>query len=376
MAYGFEVTNGAKQVIVSSDVKSLHFVEKATFTSVLLQVPPTDWNSGGWHVVYWEDTVTEMYYDGSTYVMPHNAGDYRGTYYTVPTGRGAGSSIYRYITHCNSVPVPFFSQPGWEFAGIIGVTSLGGGQWAIDIAQSGDPNGALRPEVYIFAEADGNPTPFAANENYGLKVMAANGDTCFDSRRMPLNVTNGCYVHSGYPAVSYLDSSMLGAGLGGKNNPYYVLTASNQDACSRYGVDTSIEAFVSIFQGNVLKPIFNYYSIANCEQEFFLYGAWHEEESGFLGFSSSSTTWETSAWFWCFFRSGIQSTGESILTSWIAIENGARVNTHTSSSGSSWWGASGSDSSSAGSFGSFPFTNQSKNLDPQFVMIADGSLYD
>lgn len=372
MAYGFEVTNGARQVIVSSEVKSLHFVEKATFSSILFQVGPTDWTIGGWHDTYWTDSITGEVYNatakwGSGIAPQH---------YVVPPGRGVGTSIYRYVTNCNSVPVPFFSQPGWEFAGIIGVTNLGGGQWAIDIAQSGDPNGALRPEVYIFAEADGNPTPFAANENYGLQVLAANGDTCFDSRRLPLNVTNGCYVHSGYPAIASLNGSMLDAGLGGANNPGYVLTTSSQDACSRYGVDTSIETFVNAFQSNVLKPIFNYYSIANCEQEFYLYGSWSEEQSGSYGFSSSSATWETSAWFWCFFRSGIQSTGDSILTSWIAIDNGARCITHTSSSGSSWWGASSRDSSSDGEYGTFPFTNQSKNLDPQFVMIADGSLYD
>ena len=153
MSYGFLATNNNNQILVSSDTRNLHFIQKISEpTEVLKSI------------------------------------DYYG-----------GIRLLRYRTTCNITPVPFFTAPDVDsFYGTTRVTNAGGDQWDIEIIKSGGTSGY--PEVYVFADPRGS----SPTDSHGMLVYRDDGTPSFDSRLQPLAVTGGlALTHPSNPKPTF-----------------------------------------------------------------------------------------------------------------------------------------------------------------------------
>jgi hypothetical protein len=153
MTYGFLATNNSNQVLISSETRNLHLVEKIASPTFI------DYTNGNY----------------------------------------GGINILRYRTTCNVTPVPFFTMPSTsDFYGCTRVTSVSSNQWDIEIIKSGAASSY--PEVYIFADPRGT-TPAPA---FGMKVFRDDGTPSFDSRLSPLAITGGLgLTHPSNPKPSF-----------------------------------------------------------------------------------------------------------------------------------------------------------------------------
>ena len=151
MSQGFIAYNNSNQILVSSDLRNLHFIAKLTSPTLADQT------------------------------------DYYG-----------GLRRLTYSVSCSVTPVPFFTCPTGDFYGITGIKSNGSGSWDIEIIRSG--TSSTYPEVYVFADPRGS----TATDSHGMIVYRDDGTPAFDSRLRPLAVTGGVSVsHPSNPKPSY-----------------------------------------------------------------------------------------------------------------------------------------------------------------------------
>ena len=152
MTYGFLATNDSNQVLISSDTRNLHLVEKIASPTFI------DYTNGGY----------------------------------------GGINILRYRTTCAVTPVPFFTAPGGAYVAVSRVTDIGGGQWDIEIIKSG--SASLYPEVYVFSD----PRGYTSTDEYGMIIYRDDGTAAFDSRKLPLAISGGLNVtHPSNPRPSF-----------------------------------------------------------------------------------------------------------------------------------------------------------------------------
>jgi len=151
MSYGFSIKNASSHVLVSDEVKTPHFVGKATYLS------SSD--------------------------MPDH----------VPT---SGSYLHRYTINLpnSDTPIvflrPYVSPGGVHIVGnlysysVVEIRYVGGNSWTITTLQSGNVS---RPcQLYIFVSAAGR----TSNDPTGLVTVNSAGEVCFDSNLNPLNVVS------------------------------------------------------------------------------------------------------------------------------------------------------------------------------------------
>jgi len=153
MSYGFLATNNSNQVLISSDTRNLHLVQKIS-------------------------SPTEV---------------------TLSNGNYGGIRTLRYRATCNVTPVPFFTMPSTsDYYSCTRVTNVSGDQWDIELLKSGSAYDY--PELYVFADPRGaSPT-----DTYGMKVFRDDGTASFDSRLSPLAITGGLSVtHPSNPKPSF-----------------------------------------------------------------------------------------------------------------------------------------------------------------------------
>jgi len=153
MSYGFLATNNSNQVLISSDTRNLHLVQKISSPTSI----------------------------------------------TLSNGNYGGIRVLVYRATCNVTPVPFFTMPSTsDYYGCTRVNNVGGNQWDIEILKSG---GAYDyPELYVFADARGS----SPTDVYGMKIFRDDGTAAFDSRLSPLVVAGGLSVtHPSNPKPSF-----------------------------------------------------------------------------------------------------------------------------------------------------------------------------
>ena len=172
MSYGFEAKNNNNQVLVSSETRNLHFVEKLTGprnTTVSI----SDLDAG---IIY-----------GSNI--------------------NGGIRRWRYTTYCSVTPVPFFTMPTNDFYGILRIVNKGSNRWDIEIFRSGTSNTV--PELYIFAD----PRAAYSTNTHGMVVYRDDGTPSFDSRVRPLVVNSAVTLtHPSNPrtvSISDLDAGII-----------------------------------------------------------------------------------------------------------------------------------------------------------------------
>jgi hypothetical protein len=140
MAFGINAFNNANEVIISSELKNLHFIEKQTAPS-------------------------------------SSAGQ--------TTGFG-GRYIHTYrVNNCPTIPVPFFHMAANQECGITAVNEVATNVWDIEVLTDNHT-----PDLYVFADA----TAVQSDGGQGMIVYNADGSPAFDSRARPLAVNNAANV--------------------------------------------------------------------------------------------------------------------------------------------------------------------------------------
>jgi len=251
MSYGFLALNDNNQVLVSSDTRNLHFIQKLT---------------GPVETLYSTD-------------------DY------------GGIRQWRYRATCAAIPLPFFTMPTADSYGVARIveTSPGSGVWDIEILRSG--TSGTYPELYIFAE----PKATSSADTYGMVVYADDGVTpSFDSRLKPLVVNGGIFV-SQTAAVRY-----SGVPYGLSSDYCSTGSASSGGIFTPEGVNTY--SFPNI--SDAAKPIYSYNSLAQAQRQH-PFGRSNQEcigigaYGGCIGYGTEET-WNS--YYWCFYRGGIKKT--------------------------------------------------------------------
>lgn len=259
MSHGFLAVNNNNQVLVSSDTRNLHFLEK-------LNSP----------------TIT-------------NSTDYYG-----------GLREFKYTISCAVTPVPFFTMPTGDYYGITGIRSPSPGTWEIEMIKSGTNN--TFPDVYVFAD----PRASTATDTHGMVVYRDDGTPAFDSRLRPLVVTSGAAVtHPSNPRPSFPYSlssdycNSAGSSAGGHFAP---------DQFKRYLVP--ITSSKPMFHYSSLAQAQRQANYRRTRREcigFNAYGAC-------VGYGTEEV-WESR--YWCFYRGGIRRgstiSDTYVDAGWIAV---------------------------------------------------------
>jgi predicted secreted protein len=259
MSTGFIAYNNSGDVLVSSDTKNLHFIQKITTPTSL------------------EETS-----------------DYHG---------GIRRWIYR--ATCSVTPVPFFTTPTSDYYAISRIKSAGTNLWDIEVIRSG--TSSTTPDVYIFAE----PSAASSTDTYGMVVYMDDGSAAFDSRLRPLAVTGGLSVtHPSNPRSSYSTS-----GLSAKNCSTSVATYNSNF------IPTESNTYQ--LSGQSSKPMFCYLSLAQSEREIFRQESEEECDGFDYGTCIGSGRfyyWDST--YWAFYRGGIKFTNDAVSAGWIVVDWG------------------------------------------------------
>ncbi len=137
MAYGLHITNTSGDLLVSSDIKSFHYIGSPSYSSVV------------------------------------------GSY-----DRYSGSRIYRYTITSAETPLVFIKPADTNkfYATLTHFKS--GNNWTFDVIGSGTSN--QPPTLYAFAALTGTNS----SSEYGLLVQDSSGNRTFDSRSKPLAIVD------------------------------------------------------------------------------------------------------------------------------------------------------------------------------------------
>jgi len=279
MSYGFLALNDANQVLVSSDTRNLHFVQKIS-------------------------SATELLFQTDNY---------------------GGVRRWRYRASCSVTPVPFITFPTTDYYAVSRVTNQGSGQWDIEVIRSGTSSGS--PEMYIFAD----PRASTASDAYGMLIYRDDATPSFDSRLRPLAVTGGLSVsHPSNPRPSFpygLEPRTCGTGeatSGGIFAPteYNSYTLSGQPAKPMFSFASLAQAQREATYTASEEECDGFDVYGNCVGAYRYY------------------YWQST--YWCFYRGGIRFDGStSLRAGWIPVsfgcnyyktENGSFVGIGTGSS--------------------------------------------
>ena len=258
MSFGFLALNNNNEVLISSDTKNLHFLQKMT--------SPT--------------------------TVSFTSNDYGGM----------RRWIYSF-SNVNTVPVPFFSVPTPDYYAISRVEDKGSNNWDVEIIRSGTSTST--PEVYLFAP----PTAGSPSGNHGMVVFSADGSSSFDSRLKPLAITGGVSVsHPSNPRTSFSSS--------GLNAKYCPTNASGTFAPTEYSSYTlSGQPSKPIFSFFSLAQAEREVTVSESEFEcdgFDVYG----------NCAGASRTYYWTSKYWAFYRGGIRWNNGNLRAGWVVVEKG------------------------------------------------------
>lgn len=258
MSSGFIAYNNSNQVLVSSDTRNLHFVQKLSSSA-------------------------EVLFSSDNY---------------------GGVRRWRYRATCSVMPVPFFTAPTADFYGVARITNAGAGQWDIEIIRSG--TSSSEPEVYIFADPRAQ-TPVG---NIGMVVYRDDATPSFDSRLKPLVVTGGRQVeHPSNPrptfpyglSAKYCNSPEADSGGHFAPTEYNSYSLPSQPSKPMF-------MFASLAQAE--REAQYYQSETDCLG------------SDKLGVCITETTYEWWSTYWAFYRGAVAYDGSNIKAGWIVVNYG------------------------------------------------------
>jgi hypothetical protein len=116
MSYGFQAVNDNNQVLVSSDTRNLHFIQKIAAPRNTV-ISATDPDAG---VIYQSE-----YFGGIRH--------------------------WRYTATCATTPVPFFTMPTSDYHAVVRVENKGNNRWDIELIRSGTSSTAV---TYLYSTSE------------------------------------------------------------------------------------------------------------------------------------------------------------------------------------------------------------------------------
>lgn len=340
MPFGFQAFNNDSEVLISSSTKNLFFLCKAKYSNVL---------------------STENYCGGNTVLV--------------------------YLVVSPQIPLPFFSIPYTDrYVSLIKIVNISGNTWEIHLLVSGT-SPPSNPEVYIFIEFD---KALSVYGKHGMIVYKdnSNSDITFDSRAKPLAIKAAIDITPPTNPYTRTDYQMAtGAGVLGSNLGYlespgqYAINGTANLFNDKLKPDNSSSYNISTI--SVIKPIFNYSSIAQAYKSYYLRDNWSYTSYADLDFGQWFPNYTTQI-FWnnfaTFSRPGIKfsisGTSLTIILGWTVI-TAAQYNTADSgaSSTSKTFAPNTSSQGTGGAYGIWT-PSQSLNIRATVATIADGSRYD
>ena len=341
MAHGFTVFNNNFQVLISNQTKTLHFVGKASYSTL------------------------------------HGSLSING-----------GMRLYAYTITCSTVPVPFFTMPVEAFYAVVGVRQTAASTWLIEVLQSGVSG--VAPEVYVFTDPQG--ITYSGSETYGLRVLKDDGTVSFDSRLSPLVVTGGGAVAPPSSPLSptwYMTTRWTNV----VDTPYYSWYYSYADYVAHDSdrIDRRMNRRGQYLTANrgtadptaVLQPTsFNTYMVPVGEgntKPIYFFPSFAQSTRIASGDYFPTSNYRCISHYWALYRGGISysPTTGVFKCGWTAYVSG------------NWWHAKAIDTGStigtgvdastivdAGAGGYPPYYNETLNLTPTSVIVANGTRYD
>ncbi len=307
MSHGLLAVNNNNQILVSTDTRNLHFVQKLSGPTEIVEVKSTH---GGIHRL-------------------------------------------RYRVTCSVTPVPFFTMPTLDFYGVTRVTSVGTGEWDIELLRSG--TNTTYPEMYVFAD----PRASTATESHGMVVYRDDGTPSFDSRLKPLAITGGLAVtHPSNPRPTF---------------PFSLSHAFCESPDSAAGDMFAPDAYNSYtVTGQPAKPMFFYASLAQAQRQALFYD--YDEDCAGVDKLDVCIRYEYEewwSWYWSFYRGGIARISNEIRAGWMIASFGCYYQYRKESS---IIGINAGGDAAVG--GRWPYSNETLNLSSSSIIIADAARYD
>lgn len=279
----------------------------------------------------------------------------KATYYS-NQGHNYYGGLWKFKFRINStVPVvPFFTMPTFDFYAVSSIKAISSTVYEIEVIRSGNDSPPTVPEVYVFAD----PRASTVIGSHGLVVYLADGTPAFDSRLPPLAITAGLTVaqpsNPKVDPIPYLDPKTCGS-----TNT----SALTTDRANQYSLGTQ-----------AAKEIFSYVSLAQAQRQV-QYATSEEECDGFDIYGNCAGAKRVYSWdsvYWAFYRGGIRRVaGSAIDAGWICVSYGCnwRYSQDSSFIGIGTGGESGEG-------GVWPYSNETINLAPAPVLVANGARYD
>jgi len=281
--------------------------------------------------------------------------------YTTPTSTitsfdtHGGIRHWKYTVNASVTPVVFMYMPTTDYYGVVRTTQNGTTQYDIEVIRSG--TSSTTPDLYVFAD----PRASTATDQYGMIVYQDDGTAAFDSRLSPLAITGGATVTHPNNPKGTISSSLNCKNCGSSDS-----AAGSVFAPDQYNTYT--------VTGQPDKPMFFFASLAQSEREVTHYCR-EEECDGFDAYGNCVGAYRVYEWhsyYWCFYRGGISwDNDQTLKAGWIANQYGCRW-TYSKDSAFIGIGTGGS----SGSGGTWPYSNQTLNLQNNAVIIGDASRYD
>lgn len=318
MSFGIRAYNDNSEVLISSDLKNLHFFSKITSAT------STD------------QTTTSF----------------------------GGRKLHTYrVANMSTIPVPFVYMAANNEAGVISVKPTRNSSNQIvdesyDIIVLTD---GTEPTLYIFADA----TSVSSTDQTGMVVYNSDGSAAFDSRARPLAITQTAFLsHPSSPVSSFSNS-----GLDAKE----CRSNGNSTHSTRFTPNTQVVHNVVL----PTKPMFFYFSIAQAQKQTTLTAS-EEECDGVDGYGNcvgAKRNYFWSSTYWAFYRETIKWTtsgsGQIITQYTMSHYDCNYYNTVNGSFIGIGTGGSSDDG------GTWPYGNQVVNTtDSSVCIVGDASRYD
>lgn len=313
--HGILVKNQGGQIMISSDVETLHYHGRATFQQTLLS---------------------------GLNDFPVYTGDDGGSTLS-------GRHVHRYSFYCNDTPVFFIRPANYSYFHGVLQQFNSGPIWYVDVIQGGPISAP--PDVLAFVPPANIPRPVGEP---GIEAYRPDGRVTFDSRRNPLAIYGALDVippavpcDGGQPTVqsgfawndSTLDFDFR------CNNTY-----------NSYGLAGGLP------YGNLM---FSAPSVAQA--------VYSRQKNGYKysrGWFGGQSHWSTAVW-WAMYQSAYRLQPNVIQAGW-AVYAASYWFTSTWESGGWYNGGGGSGSVQAGDR---PFNDKTINLTNNVIIIADATSY-
>jgi len=258
MSDGFIAYNDNNEVLISSDSRNLHFIQKKT-------------------------TPTSTVFSLSRY-------------------GGMRKWIYS-ITNVSVTPVPFMYMPTEDFYAVDRIENKGGGNWDIEVIRSGTSSST--PDLYIF----GDPRASTSTDSYGMMVYQDDGTAAFDSRLRPLAITGGLSVsHPSNPRPSIDSSNVSAKNCATTMRSHFAPNQFNTQVVSSQPTK-AIFCFLSLAQAERQFTVSASETVCDGVS---VYG-------NCVGIRRD---YDWTSTYWAFYRGGIRWTGSVIEAGWITVEKG------------------------------------------------------